>query len=438
MYVQEEKQKKTTNKIGKKSVNANTVTQYKNHAKQGFRFIDNRQEAVAQRKLRVLAREKQQSLFNKATQDAPVQLNRVSTPIDGGLVTMDGGPKYSEKGAVKSSSKDGKKAKTEDSSNDDAMVFLTPNTPAYPPATPSPPEQVDKPELGNQSAPVHLTKNVKRDSALTKIKKGGLTHDSLREEHSANLNAHLTLTSGFMTAALVSSPIKNYLVKSGKCGEIWGQNGTSTQSLSQEKNLANNIVTAFNKDLGLEEGGTFDNLMFEYEPKGGGPTFDQVVAFHDAVYETLNSTPPIEVAGDLPFSNISYSDMRAQIVSGADTLAAKWADWTGGGGKAGKTGKTGKTGNTGNTGSAACDRNKFRIAADKWTDLSKAANILNRIRVKALKLKPPEGIGFKKVAIDDDFFRQHLFDGKSGHDKEMDTIRKHLAEHNSKHAEEFE
>lgn len=214
-----------------------------------------------------------------------------------------------------------------------------------------------------KNAPVHLTKKVKRAGADL-IAGGGLTHGALNVENADAPDYHFTLTSGFMASILVNSNIPKYLTKNGIANEVWTIGALTHDELAQNKLIANNIVSAFNSDLGIAEGNTFDNLMFTYDPAGQGPTFDEVLAFHDSVKTSFFTIPSVNPNGEFPFAGIKYENLRQQIVAGADSLAAQWANWAG----------------------TAAVRSDFRIPADKLSDLAKAVNILNRIRAKALKL----------------------------------------------------
>jgi hypothetical protein len=262
---------------------------------------------------------------------------------------------------------------------------------------------------GKEKAPVHLTKKI-TDTGAGLISAGDLTHAGLNAENADVPDYHFTVTSGFMAAALVNSPIKTYLVKNGVANAIWGFQGVSTADLSQNKLTANQIVTAFNSDLDLAQAANFDNFMFTYDPDGQGPTFDAVVSFHDAVKNTLFSIPSVNPGGDIPFTSIKYVHMRASITIAADALAAQWSNWTNGGDVA--------------------TRNDFRIAQDKWTDLSKALNILNRIRAKALKLEADDAPG---AIFDDDFVDQNL----TAHANAKTAIKENMNTDQGTHAAEF-
>ena len=213
-----------------------------------------------------------------------------------------------------------------------------------------------------------------------------------------------------MTAALVNSPIRTYLVKNGVANHIWKFQGISTADLSQNKLVANQIVTAFNTDLHLAQAANFDNLMFTYDPNGKGPTFDAVVSFHDAVKNTMFSIPSVNPDGDIPFASIKYAHMKASITTAADALAAQWSNWTNNGDEA--------------------TRNDFRIAPDKWTDLAKALNILNRIRAKSLKLEADDAPG---AIFDDDFVDANL----TAHANAKTAIKDNMNTDQETHTAEF-
>ncbi|GIT86266.1 hypothetical protein [Roseobacter sp. OBYS 0001] len=263
---------------------------------------------------------------------------------------------------------------------------------------------------GGKYAPVHLTKKIKMAGAGL-IDAGGLTHGALNAQNADTPDYHFTITSGFMAAALVNSPIKNYLVKHGRAGAIWAFGGVNTEVLSQNKLKANEIVNAFNSDLDLAAGANFDNLMLTYDPDGEGPTFDAVVRFHEEVKNTLFAIPSVNPGGDLPFASVKFSQMRTHITAGADQLAAQWSNWTNNG--------------------AAATRNDFRISAGKWTDLAKAVNILNRIRAKALKLESPDAAA--GAVFDDAFIDANL----DAHAHARTAIKDNMNTDQDSHAEEF-
>ncbi|WP_245897160.1 hypothetical protein [Roseobacter denitrificans] len=243
------------------------------------------------------------------------------------------------------------------------------------------------------------------------INAGGLTHGALNAQNAVTPDYHFTITSGFMTAALVNSPIKNYLVKHHKASQIWTIGAVSNEDLAQNKLKANQIVSAFNADLELAAGANFDNLMLTYDPDGEGPTFDDVVRFHEGVKNTLFAIPTVNPGGDLPFTSIKFSQLKTHITAGADQLAAQWSKWTNNG--------------------AAATRNDFRISAGKWTDLAKAVNILNRIRSKALKLETP---GAATPAVFDDAF---INDQLADYDAAKTAIKANMRTDQVAHADEF-
>jgi hypothetical protein len=103
--------------------------------------------------------------------------------------------------------------------------------------------------------------------------------------------------------------------------------------------------------------------------------------------------------------------MRAEIVAGADALAAQWNNWTGGA-------------------VAGITRNSFKIGPDKWTDLAKALNILNRISVKA---QTDEGEDHAAVPFDGAFVDNRL----AGPGAARTAVKENMATHNALFAGEL-
>lgn len=274
----------------------------------------------------------------------------------------------------------------------------------------------------NNNAPVHLTKNVKSQGAAGALGADQVSHAEFNAHNAANLNAHLTLTSGLLAAALIQSPIKRLLVKAKKAIAIWGFRDLDSPTLSQNKLIANQIVSAFNSDLDLQQAANFDNLMLVYSPNGTGPTFDQVLAFHNSIHTTLNQVTNPQLDEEIPLDNNYFNDLHGAATAGADDLVQQWQNWTGQNVQNG--------------------RNDFRMPEDKWKDLSKAANILNRIRTKALRVAIGGGDNFElpndpTVAFDRDYFAQNLYGGPNGHKTELDSMEESLNANQNTFSEEF-
>lgn len=412
----------TATSLGHKSV-ANSFTREKGNHVPAYQFDDQRQEAVAQRRvqgmvslpeknaelaqLQAKAKQfavKQPQIVQRKVQNTghdqsqlgigvvPVIQRHVSTAIGNEEVTVN----------------DQDAAPT-------TMAFLTPNN-------------SNVGAMQNDSSPVHLTKNVNKGNMVAKINAANqanaaaLTHASVRAENAPELNAHLTLTSGFMTAALCDSRITRYVVKVGKAAAIWTHHNVTTQALSQNKLLANQIVGEYFQDLGLAMAANFDNLMFVHDPGGAGPTFANVVAFHDAIHQNLNSLPDQGHVEAVPFANVSYPTMRAQVDAGGAAMAAQWGNWTNGGN--------------------AAQLGDFRMPQAKWIDLAKAANILTRLRTKVLRLRWLRGNNLEDPQIsnnpfDRNFIHQNLFGGAIGHNPELNTIEGNMNAHHHTHREEL-
>ena len=266
------------------------------------------------------------------------------------------------------------------------------------------------PGKGQKRAPVHLTKKITHAGANL-IDAGNLTHGGLNAQNAVAPDYHLTLTSGFMTAILANSFIKRYIVKHGRATQIWGYQAHGTKELSQNKLTANQIVSAFNTDLGIAAGATFDNLLFNYDPHGHGPTFDAVVNFHESVKLALFAIPNVVTGAEVPLGKIKYAHMRSDITAGANALAGQWSSWA-------------------NNGPVA-QRNDFRMPADKWSDLAKALNILNRIRAKALRLENPHVA--PGVLFDDHFVDAHLV----AHHTALAAVKAIMANDRVAHAAEY-